>query len=303
MRKTSLLAGAALLLAGPAVAADLAKPVYKAPAFVPGFTWTGCYVGGDVGGARGSQSAGTHTDGFPNLLFFSPGKPATYYHPAIPAVEILGVQSDTAGDFSQGSSVIGGGYVGCNYQFMSGLLPGLVAGVEGDFNWTGVSGSFSAPNDFPGGRLGGIVFPAATLPGGVSMTNDTRWAASLRARLGYAIVPNVLIYGTGGRAWAATDYTGVDQFSTLGAPGVSLATSFSNNGAGWVAGGGVEWAPWSNNWILRLEYLHYEINGVSTTVTGNGPAKAPFTPQPIATTFTFGDLKLDTVRAGLSYKF
>ena len=288
MRKTSLLAGATLLLAGPAVAADLAKPVYKAPAYVPGFTWTGCYAGAAVGGTRGSQSAGTHTDGLPNLLFFSPGNPL--HRPPIPAVEVLGSQDDTAGDFSRGSSVIGGPYVGCNYQFMSGLLPGLVAGAEADFNWTSVSGSFDAPNNF-----GGL-----TLPGGVSMTSDTRWAASLRARLGYAIMPNVLVYGTGGRAWAATDYTGVDQFNT---PGVSLATSFSSAQSGWVAGGGVEWAPWSNNWILRLEYLHYDVNGVSATVTGLGPHPGPFAAHPIATTFNFGDLKLDTVRAGVSYKF
>ena len=60
MKKTSVLAGAALRLAGPAVAADLAKPVYKAPPMVvPAFTWTGCYMGADVGGARSSQSAAT----------------------------------------------------------------------------------------------------------------------------------------------------------------------------------------------------------------------------------------------------
>jgi outer membrane immunogenic protein len=261
--------------------------VDKAPAFVPGFTWTGCYAGGDVGGARGSQSAGTHTDGFPNLLAFFPATRVT------PAIEVLGIQDDTAGDLSRGSSVIGGGYVGCNYQFTSGLLPGLVAGVEGDFNWTDVKGSFEADN---------VVVPpigvhVTSIPsgGGISMTSDTRWAASLRARLGYAVLPNVLVYGTGGRAWATTDYTGVDAFNTGG----SVSTTFSNNGAGWVAGGGVEWAPWMNNWILRVEYLHYDINGASSTVGGTNPV----TQSKFLTTFNFGDLKLDTVRAGVSYKF
>jgi outer membrane immunogenic protein len=248
MRKATLLAGAALLLAGPAVAADLAKPVYKAPAFVPGFTWTGCYAGASVGGAWAKQTAGTT---------------------AAPSAN----QADTAGDFSQGSGVIGGPYVGCNYQLMNGL----VVGAEGDFSWTSLSGSFDAPNLFPNGAPAG--------PGGIAMTSDTRWAASLRARLGYAVMPNVLVYGTAGGAWATTDYTGVDTFNT----GASRTVAFSNTGKGWVAGGGIEWAPWSNNWILRAEYLHYDLGSVDAT-SGN-------------ITFNFGELKIDTVRAGLSYKF
>ncbi len=250
MRKTILLAGTALLLAGPAVAADLAKPVYKAPAFVPGFTWTGCYLGASVGGAWARQSAGT----------------------TAPGVGGAG-QAPTAGDFGQDSGVIGGPYVGCNYQFMNGV----VVGAEGDFNWTGLNGSFNAPNLLASG--------APTSPGGISMTSDTRWAASLRARLGYAVMPNVLVYGTGGGAWASTDYTGVDTINS----GQSSTVNFSNSATGWVAGGGVEWAPWSNNWILRAEYLHYQFGGVS--------ASSGFA------VFNFGELKIDTVRAGLSYKF
>jgi opacity protein-like surface antigen len=131
------------------------------------------------------------------------------------------------------------------------------------------------------------------------MTSDTRWAASLRARLGYAVLPNVLVYGTGGVAWAATDYTEGDTFNTTGSGPVT--TAFSSSGTGWVAGGGVEWAPWSNNWILRLEYLHYTIGGASATVAGVNTAVD--SPVGFNTTFNFGELKIDTVRAGLSYKF
>jgi outer membrane immunogenic protein len=127
------------------------------------------------------------------------------------------------------------------------------------------------------------------------MTADTHWAASVRARLGYALMPNVLVYGTGGDAWKRTDYSGADTFNT----GQTLATAFGQTQTGWVAGGGVEWAPWSNNWILRLEYLHYQFGGTSATVKGAGPVIG----LPIATTFNFDGLKLDTVRAGLSYKF
>ena len=52
--KRLLLAGVALsaFVAGPAIAADLrARPVYKAaPPVVTYYSWTGCYVGGNVGG-------------------------------------------------------------------------------------------------------------------------------------------------------------------------------------------------------------------------------------------------------------
>jgi hypothetical protein len=54
MRKL-LLSGAAFGVLGmPAMAADVA-PAYKIPVPVPAFSWSGCYVGGDVGGAWGSQ--------------------------------------------------------------------------------------------------------------------------------------------------------------------------------------------------------------------------------------------------------
>jgi outer membrane immunogenic protein len=98
-------------------------------------------------------------------------------------------------------------------------------------------------------------------------------------------MPNVLVYGTGGGAWKRTDYAGTDSFNTGG----SVSTEFGQSQTGWVAGGGAEWAPWSNNWILRAEYLHYDLGSVDAT-SGN-------------ITFNFGELKIDTVRAGLSYKF
>src|SRR5262245_2537773 len=51
--KKLLLSGVAFvgLAAAPALAADLSTaPLYRAPPPVPVFTWTGCYIGGSVGG-------------------------------------------------------------------------------------------------------------------------------------------------------------------------------------------------------------------------------------------------------------
>jgi outer membrane immunogenic protein len=102
---TALLTAVALTaVSGSAMAADLSRPappVYtKAPPMVPVFTWTGLYIGGNLGGAWGH---GTVTDTFTGLSF---------------------------GGNSNNGVFIGGGQAGFNYQFNN-----IVLGVEGDFDW------------------------------------------------------------------------------------------------------------------------------------------------------------------------
>ncbi len=231
-------------------AADLAvkAPVYYKAA-PPIFSWTGCYVGADVGGAWSRQSA---------------------------SISSVNENQGAVSSGINGSSAIGGPYAGCNYQFAASW----VVGIEGDYSWASLGGTATGPNLFANGTPVGV--------GGITWTDKTDWVASLRGRLGYAYVPNVLVYGTGGAAWTRTSYTGLDVGS-----GGSVATALDNTRTGWVAGAGVDWAPWSNNWILRVEYLHYQFGGASST-TAFGPGTV---------TFGWGDLKIDTVRAGLSYKF
>jgi len=97
-----------------------------------------------------------------------------------------------------------------------------------------------------------------------------------------------MIYVTGGGALAHTQYSGLNAFAT-GCPNC-VPVTFSATGEGWVAGGGVEWAPWSNNWLVRGEYLHYEISGASAQPTSSA-------------SFNFHSLGIDEGRLGLSYKF
>lgn len=103
----------------PSSAADLPRPVYKAPALyspVPVFSWTGFYVGIN-GGYGWSRFSGTGTFG-----------------------------SDTA----NAKGWLGGGTVGFNYQIGS-----FVVGAEGDFDWANVkyttplfAGTLTLKNDY-----------------------------------------------------------------------------------------------------------------------------------------------------------
>jgi outer membrane immunogenic protein len=207
MWKVTGLLGAAVLFVNPALAGSSTSP-HGAPVY----SWTGCYVGADVGSAWDRQDVSIHS---------------------------VNLNQAPVSSSLDGSHAIGGPYVGCNYEF----APGLVVGVEGDYSWTKLDGTASGPNLFANGTPVGA--------GGVLWNNSTDWVASVRGRFGYAVVPNMLVYGTGGVAWTRTSYAGRDT----GGSGAVISTTFDQGHAGWVAGGGAEFAPWNNAWLLRLSPL------------------------------------------------
>jgi outer membrane immunogenic protein len=100
----------AALIAGPAMAADLSRPapVYRAPPPLPVyvFSWTGCYIGANVGGIWTNRQ---FTDRFVGDPFFGQ-------------------------TFNENtSSWLGGVQAGCNYQFAGGW----VVGIQADYDWAG----------------------------------------------------------------------------------------------------------------------------------------------------------------------
>jgi outer membrane immunogenic protein len=255
-----LVSGAAFgVFVVPAMAADMA-PYNKAP--VPLFSWTGCYVGGDVGGAWGSQG----------VLNTSP------VTVAVPPAVLTQAPANTT---ATGRSVIGGGHLGCNYQW----TPFLVLGAEGDFSGAGLSATGQAESLFGG----------AAAPGG-SITWSSRLdsIATVRGRFGFAWTPNTLAYLTAGGAWGRTSYSSTDVFF-FGCPACAT-TSFSNTSAGYVLGGGLEWAPWSDNWIVRAEILYYNLGG------STGAGFMPGIPIAAANP-TWSNMAVSSGRAGVSYKF
>ena len=122
MRKFLLASVGAIALTGSALAADLPPPVYVPP--VPIFTWTGPYIGAQVGYAWATGSG--------NFTGFDP---------------FTGLPFTTNAGGGNPSGIIGGGNVGYNYQIpgwnwfsSSGVVIGLEGSVDGsNLNKTAVA--------------------------------------------------------------------------------------------------------------------------------------------------------------------
>ena len=107
-----------------------------------------------------------------------------------------------------------------------------------------------------------------------------------------------MIYGTGGGAWGSEERSG--QVAAANFFTSSITTSSNDTVSGWVAGGGIEFMA-TANWLLRLEYLHYQFNsGGSVTAACSSCVAGPLAGSG---TFTWGNSSLDTIRGALSYKF
>jgi outer membrane immunogenic protein len=219
MRRQILLASVgAIAIAGSAYAADLPyrgpPPVYLPPP--PIFTWTGIYIGGQVGYAWGRD----------NVNLAGPFGP-----PDADGDDFF----DSAFSFSP-KGVIGGAHVGYNLQIPSWnwfSSSGVVIGLEGS-----VDGTSQRTTQLVG------AFPPF-FQGLVDVKTPVQ--GSIRARLGLAW-DRVLIYATGGAAFE--DLT--IAYNTLPLGGLDQITSTRS---GWTVGGGLDYAI-TNNWSIGGEYRY-----------------------------------------------
>ncbi|MDO8980621.1 MAG: outer membrane beta-barrel protein [Afipia sp.] len=277
---------AAILTLGAASTAQGADLIRKA-APAPVSNWSGWYAGLNVGGGWGKTDVGyAPNDALMAFTFSAPN-----FFPI-----------SANGDRNRSSGALGGIQVGYNYQFASRL----VAGFEADFQGAGIDGSGTT----------------SYLAGQVSTTasQSIDYFGTVRARLGYLASDRLLIYATGGFAYAHLN--NVASTSTvpnsgfagglLGPNGVpytfacgsinaapDLCFSGASNGItpGWTVGGGLEYAL-GQKWSVKGEYLfaHFKetVNAVAiTSVPGTTPAS-------YSANFT---TNLNIVRIGLNYKF
>jgi outer membrane immunogenic protein len=263
---------AALVAAGAAGAADLPM---KAPPMMapPVYSWTGFYVGLNVGAAINDSS---HTLD-PAGCFLVAGLCGIG-----PAVNPLRTFS---GDFDD-IGFTGGGQIGYNYQF----APAWVAGIELDFNYNGLRDSDSA-----------VQALAAPLVGTFSYTVDQNfdWFGTVRGRLGWLPTPTFLLYATGGLAYGHVDSS---TFAVFSAAGDTYVGSASDTRFGWTVGGGAEWA-FGGNWTVKAEYLYVDLGSFSYNNACVTPALVCTATVPPPAYTTTIDTREHIVRVGVNLKF
>jgi outer membrane immunogenic protein len=256
MKKIALTAAAvSILFTGAASAADMAPRYTKAPPppVVTAYNWTGCYLGGYVGGATQSRAVNTAD---PTALPGGGIPAGSFYNAPTANAANLGLYS-----YDLDSSVIGGGTVGCNWQGASSF----VIGVEGEGGYMKLKGSVIDPYSVP--LFGGDTRDS---------TKIGDWYAALTGRVGFAW-DRVLIYGKAGVGFANISSTVIDACNTGACGGALLTATGSSNNAFWVAGGGIEYA-FSNNWSVKGEYLYLGIDKTYSVcgVGSNGAVSATF---------------------------
>ena len=172
--------------------------------------------------------------------------------------------SNVWGNNSNSGGVVGGGQLGYNYQFS----PWLVVGLETDFQGTSI-----------GSGAGNNAWATAW---GDSPTARINWFGTVRGRAGISFpgMPALLIYGTGGFAYAD----------------VQRNFWWNQNSAvqtGWTAGGGVEWM-FLPNWSAKAEYLYTDVSGNNQNWWWN---------PGFGLNNVNNHTRFHTVRAGVNYHF
>lgn len=138
--------------------------------------------------------------------------------------------------------VVGGGHIGLGGRFAGNWY----VGGEGAFGIGNVDGTAQNP-----GFIGNI-------------NSKTHTLFSVSGRIGYIILPNVMIYGGAGWAWAG------DEFSVTGTDGSKFTTKPVVDGA--MVKAGLEYAL-DRNWTIGAEWQHYfmkNINAATTATIGPG---------------------------------
>jgi outer membrane immunogenic protein len=277
-----------LLAGGAARAADM--PVKAPPPLAPAPTWTSFYLGGEIGGGWGNRTV-TYTGNDPASALVING-----------GIGFVGEQAFAAHSFTS-SGVTGGFEFGYNWQ----VNPNWVVGLETDINGSGIKGQSSGTSfiqNIPGGVFNNVVTSQQRLD----------WYGTVRARMGWLLTKDLLLFGTGGLAYGRVSEN--DSYAITGTPPAAVEVGLPSSGfsctvnvtcftgaksstrAGWTAGGGAEWRL-AQNWTVKAEYLYVNLGGESL----NAVALANTFPGFAAATYraAFGTNDYHIVRAGLNW--
>jgi outer membrane immunogenic protein len=236
-------------------------------------SWSGAYIGANIGYGWGSGDASVLPKApavappdFPDIANF------------IDAIREAGVFPTSLSPSERG--IVGGGQVGYNWELPSGW----VVGIEADLQASGIKGSDT--------RIQTPQFFEVT---STSVSKDVNWYGTVRARGGYLINPQWLVYATGGLAYGETSlgFHTIDlDFGCI--PGGTICADDKSSGVrlGWTLGAGLE-TMLSSNWSVKAEYLYVDLGKRSFDATSNSPVL-------FATSAKFNE---QTIHVGLNYHF
>lgn len=269
----------AALVMGLAVTAlpSLSNAAMIKPVAPPKPAFAGPYVGLDIGFAWGDSDF--HT--YPNC----PSDIGSVFCSADPAASSINgpaVEANGSGSMSP-DGVTGGIRAGYNWQSND-----VVFGAEADFGFFDLDDTHTVTGNFPSTFLG----TQYTLEDTVSAD----WLATIRARLGWVIQQQFMLYATGGAAFTDIEVNSIYADNAIDGtfPGGTGFGSASDTKGGWTVGGGGEWKV-SDSVSVKLEYLYVDFNNVSVAV-------------PLSNTIDYqqsmtfvADLSANIVRFGVSY--
>jgi outer membrane immunogenic protein len=216
--------------------------LFAGPAMAQTVSWTGYYLGANVGGRFASN------DWLTSL--------------ACPNVSVC-AGGEAGPDFRRtfdSTAVRVGAFGGRNWSLGSTWI----AGVEAEFGW---ADNRNANGPIPGTTDSGGV-PTST--NGDTAAVNLRWDASLRARAGSLVRPDTLLYATAGVALqqvetvATCNNPGNGTTYCTQPPGVPHYDSQTRWMPGWTIGAGLEHML-AANWLLRVEYRYADFGQVDPT--------------------------------------
>jgi outer membrane immunogenic protein len=242
--KRALILGAALIamIAGPAVAADMPVKAVPPPPVLP--SWTGTYVGLQVGTEWG------HSDWNPTCIDAGGGI-AGGCGSALSLATFPGAPDSAATFNTRGTRY------GLYYGWMFQAWDRWVFGAEGDYARHTSTGSVPfivgcATAACTGGFLGaGPFFGDST---SLKLGDDY----SFRVRAGFLVMPQLQIYGTAGAAVqrvAATVVCNPNTGAACNNPPTILTSTSTDSLVGYTVGAGIEWKAW-DHLLVRGEYRY-----------------------------------------------
>lgn len=251
----------------------------EAGQFTP--VWSGFYVGGNMGYAGGNSAPDEST-------YHVNGLVGTF------ANEWFNGESS-----KKGNSFTGGFQAGYNHQIGSSF----VLGLEADFNFAKARSQYSA-------TYAGSLFAEPSyeynLEEELQTTSQIDWFGTIRPRLGFLPQERLMLYGTGGFAFAKVKSSGGYAWREhgfwWGGPegdhffdrSGGFKESSSDIRTGWTVGGGAEYAL-TEKFSLKGEYLFVNLGKKSHTSYGDAAAAQSVTWK--------DDVNFSTIRLGVNYKF